>query len=275
MTIWTCFTCGIEHPDTARPPSTCAICEDERQFVPVSGQRWTTQGEMATAGYRTRVEEIEPDLYSLTVEPELAIGQRGLLLRTADGNLLWEPPGFLDEQAIDAVRNLGGLSAISASHPHLTGASIQWSHAFGGVPVLVASADRQWIRRPDGVIQLWEGTFDVLPGVTFVQCGGHFAGSSVAHWSAGADGNGALLTGDTIAVGADRKSVSVMRSYVNRIPLPERAVRRVLDETEPYAYDRLYGAFGTIEKGATAIVKASLSRYVDWLRGDIPDEPER
>jgi len=156
----------------------------------------------------------------------------------------WEPPGYLDQEAIEAVRDLGGLTAVSASHPHLTGASIQWSHAFGGVPVLVAAADRAWICRPDPVIELWAGVRQVLPGVTFIQCGGHFAGSGVAHWAPGADGRGALLTGDTIAIGADRASVNVMRSYVNNIPLPERAVRRIMAAIDPYPYDRLYEPFG-------------------------------
>lgn len=275
MTIWTCDTCGIEHPDTGHPPTSCAICEDERQFVPAAGQQWTTQADLAAAGYRTRIERLEPELYSLTVEPELAIGQRGLLLRTAGGNLLWEPPGFLDQDAIDTVRDLGGLEVISASHPHLTGASIQWSHAFDQAPVLVASADRQWIRRRDNVIQLWAGSKEVLPGVTFLQCGGHFAGSGITHWASGAGGRGSLLTGDTIAIGADRNSVNAMRSYVNNIPLPERAIRQILAAVAPLSYDRIYGAFRVIEAGAQPIVTASLERYIAWVRGRVPDEPDR
>jgi hypothetical protein len=275
MTVWTCGTCAIEHADTPAPPSSCAICEDERQFVPATGQLWTTRTELARSGFRTQIEQVEPDLYALTVEPELGIGQRGLLLRTPGGNLLWEPPGYLDGEAVTRVEELGGVDVVSASHPHLTGASIQWSHAFGGVPVLVASADRQWIRRPDDSIRLWSGTDTVLPGVTLIQCGGHFAGSSVAHWASGAAGRGALLTGDTIAVGADRTSVNVMRSYVNNIPLPERAVRRILAAVSDFSYDRIYGAFSTTDNGAEEIVAASLERYIAWLRGDVPDEPDR
>lgn len=274
MTIWSCATCGIEHPDTENAPVVCAICSDERQFVPATGQRWTTQAQMAAEGYRTKVEELEGDLYALTVEPELAIGQRGLIVRTPGGNLLWEAPGYLDQEAIEAVRDLGGLTAVSASHPHLTGASIQWSHAFGGVPVLVAAADRAWIRRPDPVIELWAGVRQVLPGVTFIQCGGHFAGSAVAHWVPGAGGRGALLTGDTIAIGADRASVSAMRSYVNNIPLSERAVRRIMAAIDPYSYDRLYGAFRRLDADAQVVVTATLERYITWLRGELPDEPE-
>ena len=275
MTIWTCATCAIEHPDTEHPPEQCAICSDERQFVPPGGQQWTTQAQLRAQGHRTRVEELEPDLYAVSVDPELGIGQRGLLVRTPAGNLLWEPPGYLDEAAVDAVRELGGVAVVSASHPHLTGASIQWSSAFGGVPVLVASADRAWIRRPDPAVELWSGVREVLPGVTFLQCGGHFAGSAVAHWAPGAGGRGALLTGDTVAIGADLASVNVMRSYVNNIPLPERAVRRILDVLAPYRYDRLYGAFRVLDAGAERVVATSLERYVTWLRGDLPDEPER
>ncbi len=272
MTIWTCATCAIEHSDTEHPPAVCEICTDDRQFVPQTGQRWTTQAELAAAGHRGVITELEADLFAVDVVPELGIGQRGLFLRTPGGNLLWEPPGYVDDQMVSTIRDLGGVDVVSASHPHLTGASIQWSHAFDNAPVLVASADRSWIRRPDPVIKLWSGEERVLPGVTFVQCGGHFAGSSVAHWSVGAAGRGALLTGDTIAIGADRKSVSVMRSFVNRIPLPERAVRRILTAIEPYEFDRLYGAFKTIDTGAAAVVGASLERYIAWLRGDVADE---
>lgn len=275
MTIWICATCGIEHPATERPPVSCGICSDERQFVPAGGQRWTHHDQLAAEGYRTRVEQVEPDLFALRVEPELAIGQRGLLVRTPRGNLLWEPPGYLDRDAIEAVRDLGGLAVVSAGHPHLVGASMSWSHAFGGTPVLVASADRSWIRRPDPVVELWTGVREVLPGLTLLQCGGHFAGSAVAHWATGAGSRGALLTGDTIAIGADRASVNAMRSYVNNIPLPERAVRRILATVEPYHYDRLYGAFRTLDADAQHVVTTTLSRYIAWLQGNVPDEPER
>ncbi|WP_211290896.1 hypothetical protein [Kineococcus xinjiangensis] len=149
MTIWICAACGIEHPDTPQPPAVCAICSDERAHVPASGQRWTTHAELAAAGQRIDIEQLETDLYALTAEPELAIGQRGLLLRTRGGNLLWEPPGYLDTDTVEELRRLGGVDVVSASHPDLVGASVSYSHAFGGVSVLVASADRAWIRRPD------------------------------------------------------------------------------------------------------------------------------
>ncbi len=272
MTLWSCATCGIEHPDSPAPPRSCAICSDERQRVPPTGQRWTTQEELAAQRCGLSVSELEPGLHAVEVSPRVGIGHRPLLVRTSGGNLLWDPPGYLDEAGAQAVRELGGAAVIASSHPHLTGASIQWSHALGRAPVLVAEADAAWVRRPDPVVGLWSGATEVLPGLTLVPCGGHFAGSAVAHWAAGANGRGALLTGDTIMIGGDLASVSVMRSYVNDIPLPERAVRRILAALEPYRYDRLYGGFSTLEAGARESVQATLERYVAWLRGDVDED---
>ncbi|GAA5225838.1 hydrolase [Paeniglutamicibacter antarcticus] len=271
MAIHTCATCAIEHPDSTLPPEVCKICSDERQWVPVAGQQWVTREQLVERGYRVLIEELETDLYAVRTEPKLGIGQRGLLLRTEAGNLLFEPPGFIDEAAIARLQELGGVSVIASSHPHLTGSSIQYSHAFNHAPVYVARADEPWIRRPDTAIILWEGSAVLLPGVIMHQCGGHFAGSSVVHWPAGRGGAGVLLTGDTIGVGGDRKSAHAMRSYVNNIPLPARAIERILDTVLPLEFEGLYTAFGTLEKGARETVDWSLRRYISWVNGEMAE----
>ena len=275
MTVWICVACGVEHANTARPPARCAICSDERQYVPAAGQDWTSQQQLA-GKHTGSFEELEPGLHALRVTPSFGIGQRGLLLCTPAGNVLWEPPGYLDQSLIDAATALGGVTAISASHPHLVGCSITWSRAMDGVPVYVAEADRRWIRRPDEVIRLWSGRQELLPGVELVQCGGHFAGSAVLHWRSGADGRGVLLVGDTLMVGADRASVSFLRSYPNMIPLPERSVRRITDAVAPLAYDRLYGAFhgSAIATDGQAAVRRSAERYIGWVTDRIRDPDE-
>lgn len=55
----------------------------------------------------------------------------------------------------------------------------------------------------------------------------------------------------------------------------ERGVRRVLAAVERRTYDRIYGAFCSLPESAERIVASSLERYVAWLRGDVPDEPDR
>lgn len=271
MPAWICATCGNHYPDTGDPPPACVICADERQWVPSSGQRWTTLAELAAAGHRSDVREIEPGLTGIGADPPVAIGQRGLLVRTGEGNLLWDPPGFLDEAAVSAVREAGGLRAVTASHPHFYGSIVEWSRAFGA-EVLLPGADAGWLTRPEAAVTTWSGTLPVLPGVTLIQCGGHFPGSAVVHWADGADGGGALLTGDTIFVTPGEDRVTFVWSAPNRLPLPERAVRGVIDAVRPYPFERIYGGWWApvLRRDARQVLAASAERYIEFLRGEVP-----
>ncbi|MCU1635457.1 MAG: hydrolase [Cryobacterium sp.] len=273
MTFWICQACGLEHPDTLKPPGECVICLDERQYVPPAGQAWTNSPRLQNRGTTAGLVEAEPGLHRMTVTPDVGIGHHSFLVETSAGNLLWEPPGFISEQAVALVRERGAVAAIAGSHPHLMGAMISWSHAFDKAPVYVAEADRYWTRRPDPVITHWSGRESPLPGVTLVQCGGHFPGSSVLLWAHGAAGKGVLLTGDTLFIGPGNDTVSVMRSYPNKLPLPEAAVRAILDRLHPLTYDRMYGSFEhVIDHDSPAVVARSLERYISWLRGDVHDD---
>ncbi|MBE9928185.1 MBL fold metallo-hydrolase [Cellulosimicrobium cellulans] len=263
---WICRTCAVEH---AERPAVCAICADERQWVPATGQAWTTLPELAAAGERLVLEELEPDLFGLTSEPSVGIGQQAKIVRTSAGTLLWDPPGYVDDAAVEQVRALGPVVAIAASHPHMFGVQVEWSRALGGVPVLVAEADAHWVARPDPVIETWTGEREVLPGVVLSQPGGHFPGSAVVHWAAGADGRGVLLSGDTIFANPDRTSVSFMRSYPNRIPLSAAVVLRVAERVARRPFERLYNNFeGVIPADARAVVLRSAQRHAAWVRGD-------
>ena len=84
------------------------------------------------------------------------------------------------------------------------------------------------------------------------------------HWANGADGKGALLTGDIINVVSDRRYVSFMYSYPNQIPLPASAIRKIVKSVEPYAYDRIYSAwFGNVvQENAQAGFAYSAERYI-------------
>ena len=94
---------------------------------------------------------------------------------------------------------------------------VEWSKALGGVPVLVSEADVDWVRRPNPSIETWSRRYEVAPRLTIHQVGGHFPGSSVVHWTAGANGKGVLLVSDTIHANPDRATVTFLRSYPNRI----------------------------------------------------------
>lgn len=256
-----CVTCGVQHTTTAVG---CKICEDERQYVGWGGQQWTTLAEMTESGHRNRTEELEPGLWGIGTEPKFAIGQRSLLVRTEAGNILWDPMSYLDQATVDRLNELGGIQAISASHPHFYGVIVEWSRAFDAAPIFLPDADREWVCREDPAYVFYENGAQPLPGIGLLRCGGHFEGSAVLHWPAGADGRGVLLTGDTIQVVLDRRFASFMRSYPNLIPLDPETIRSLLATLEPYPYDRIYGGWWgrNIAADARESVEASAARYI-------------
>ena len=243
MTHYICATCGVQFAASDQPPQACPICEDERQYVGWGGQRWTTLDELRRA-HKTVVREEGPGLVGLGTEPGFAIGQRALLAPTAEGNVMWDCITVIDDEGVAAVKARGGLRAIAVSHPHYFSSIVEWSHAFGGVPVYLHAGLKPWVMRPDPVIQFWEGeTLTLAEGVTLIHAGIHFDGGTVLHWADGAAGRGALLTGDIFTVVQDRRWVSFMYSYPNLIPERPAVIREALRRVEPYAFDHIYGAW--------------------------------
>jgi glyoxylase-like metal-dependent hydrolase (beta-lactamase superfamily II) len=270
MEHFICVTCGTQYPASAEPPERCPICEDERQYIGWQGQRWTTLAALRQ-DHRLRLREEEPGLTGIGAEPAFAIGQRALLAQTPHGNVMWDCLALIDAEGIAAVQALGGVQAIAISHPHYYSSMVDWSQAFGA-PIYLHAADREWVMRPDPAIVFWDGeTRDLWPGVTLIRCGGHFAGSSVLHWAAGAEGRGALFTGDTLMVASDRRYVSFMYSFPNYLPLPAASVRRAAGAVTPFAFDRIYGAWWdrVVAAGAKAAVARSAERYIQAL-GEVP-----
>ncbi len=272
MPLYICATCGTQYSESAEPPAACMICEDERQYIGPNGQQWTTL-EAVQAGHRAVIQEEEPGLTGIGAEPRFAIGQRALLIERPEGNILWECMTLINDEIVREINRRGGLKAIAISHPHYYSTMVEWSHAFGGVPVYLHEADRKWVARPDPALVFWSGdTLALADDVILIHCGGHFPGSSVLHWSRGAEGRGVLLTGDTINVVQDRRWVSFMYSYPNQIPLPAWAVRRIVSAVEPFAFDRVYSAwFGTVvARDAKAAVERSAARYISAISAPPP-----
>lgn len=261
-----CRTCAVQYPPDGAP-DVCVICADERQWVPAGGQRWTTLADLAAEGHALDIRVLEPGLTGVGVSPALGIGQRACLVRTDHGNLLWDCVGYLDEPAVAAIADLGGVAGIAVSHPHFYGAMVAWSRAFDA-PLWLPTADREWVVRDDADIRWWADEVVPLPGLHLVQCGGHFDGSTVLVWPDGADGRGALFVGDTATVVKDG-GVSVMRSYPNLIPLPASTVRAVAARATRHPFDRVYGGWwdAVIDAGGPAAFERSVARYARWVGG--------
>jgi glyoxylase-like metal-dependent hydrolase (beta-lactamase superfamily II) len=263
MTHYICATCGTQYPDTENPPEHCPICEDERQYIGHDGQQWTTL-EILQGKYKNVFKTEEPNLIGIGTEPRFAIGQRGLLVQSPSGNVLWDCITLIDDETIAEVNKLGGITKIAISHPHYYSSMIEWSKAFNA-PIYIHEDDRQWVMRPDAAVEFWQGEMlNMGDDLTLIRCGGHFAGGQVLHWASGADGKGALLTGDILYVVSDRRYVSFMYSFPNYIPLAASAIRKIMAAIEPYPYDRVYSAwFGNvIQQNAKQGVAYSAERYI-------------
>jgi glyoxylase-like metal-dependent hydrolase (beta-lactamase superfamily II) len=263
MPLWACEQCGAQFFESIEEPSSCPICEDERQFVNWKGQTWLTREELKKR-YRLAWRD-DLGIPGIGVEPNFAIGQRALLLCEADGCVMWDCVPLATDEAVQYVKSLGGLKAIAVSHPHFYGAVADWSDAFDGAPIYLHGDDRAFVTRPHPAIVPWTGESHKLSAdIVLVRTGGHFAGATVLHWCKAAGGQGALFTGDIAMVAMDRRSVSFMFSYPNYIPLNAAAVRRIADAVAPLAFDAIYGAWWgrNIASGAKTRFEASVRRYL-------------
>jgi hypothetical protein len=268
MPHFICTACGMQYADSAQAPPQCVVCEEERQYVPPRGQTWTTLPALRESHTNT-FREYEKDIIGIGSVPAFAIGQRALLLRTGEGNVLWDCIAPLDDATMTLLEGLGGIDAIAISHPHFYTTMVEWAHAFDA-RVHLHTADKDWIMRDDPAIALWDGETKTLwDGVTLIRCGGHFPGGTVLHWAGGAGGRGVIGAGDILSVTTDRKWLSFMRSYPNFIPLPARAVEHIGTALKPFAFEAIYGHYfdRVIPRDGKAVLEASVARYIAAVEG--------
>lgn len=280
MTMWTdggldaaiCVACSTQFPPSAGVPESCPICEDDRQYIPDSGQIWTTlKAELGR--HHNTFEEAELGVTRISTTPKFGIGQHAWLVETTECRIIWDLVGYVDETTIAALERRGGVDAIAISHAHYYSTLVEWSHALGDVPVLLHEANRQWVMRQDARLQYWTGdTLQPFAGVTLIRTGGHFPGGTVMHVDAEVHphGGGLLFVGDILQVMADRHMVSFMYSYPNDIPLDPGSVRRIAEMIEPYEFDRVYGAFpgGVVPDRGGEVVQESANRYIRYVTAD-------
>lgn len=266
-----CTTCGTQFEGEERPDA-CPICTDERQFVRPGGQEWTALARLRNE-HRIAFREQGDGLLGIVSEPRFAIGQRALLVPAAASasharNVLWDCITLIDDATVRIVEALGGIGAIAISHPHYYTTMVEWSRAFGGAPIYIHADERDWVVRRDPAIQFWEGeTLEIGDGLTLIRVGGHFPGAQVLHWAGAGGGRGALLSGDVLQVVADRRYVSFMYSYPNYIPLAAASVQRMVRALEPFAFERICGAFmdAIVERDGKGALRRSAERYIQAL----------
>ncbi|OCF45103.1 hydrolase [Kwoniella heveanensis CBS 569] len=247
----------------------CPVCLDPRQYVPASGQQWTTLAELSkdqASGeekgkgqerkHRLLVDERDESISMIVTEPGFGINQTPILIETADGSYVWDCAAFLSLPLIGHLTSLKRpLKGIAISHPHFFSTSLTWSRALN-VPLYLNEDDKEWyqrlgdIRESDPVIW-WIGERELGRGVKVIQCGGHFPGSSVLYWDRLTEPappkddlptkptpvSGILFTADTLMVQPTQRGFSFLWSVPNMIPLRPKAILRIYTTLKHLSFD--------------------------------------
>ena len=262
-----CAACGTQFDVENRSLlKHCRICDDPRQFVPVTGQAFTTLAELKAGPYVNKWKALDFDqrFYSIWTEPKIAIGQRCILIKTPLGNVLWDCITFLDHETISKINEMGGLAAIVISHPHYYTTHLEWADTFD-CPVYLSWEDKEWLNRLDRLgkartfIEGKEEEIEVRgekTGVKALKLGGHFPGSLVCL------AFGRLLVADTLvttpsglgdwSIGPDggkrgrppgMTSFAFMWSIPNMIPLSADEIQSMWDVLKAHEFESTHGAF--------------------------------
>lgn len=252
-----CCTCGTQFPTAdADAVTSCHICSDPRQFVPPTGQSFTTLGEATSRGHRNEFTPYagDPRIVFIETTPKFGIGQRAMLVGTARGNILWDCIALLDGETVGRIVAMGGLRAMVISHPHFYSTHVQWARAFG-CPVYIAAEDQGWRTMQSSHVRLVTETETAIlgpdAGVKAIKLGGHFPGSMVLHF------DGRLLVADTLMTtpaglgswpdGTARppglSSYAFLWSIPNMIPLGVDELWRMWGVLGRYGFRSTHGGF--------------------------------
>ncbi|CAD0024683.1 unnamed protein product, partial [Aureobasidium pullulans] len=267
-----CPTCGTHFDILAESPPSgyCRICDDPRQYIPATGQAWTSL--KAEAGkHETKWKQDEQDkrIWSIWAEPKLTRPQRIARDRPTrpphpnpHGNILWDCIAYLDKPLIDFVNNFPRRPLQHHNlPPHFYTTHLSWSAVFS-CPVYTHALDEKWLSISPTAdtrrVLLRDKYTEIVKGVTAIQVGGHFEGSMVLHWDGvgeegGEEQGGHLFIADTfvnVPSGFYRKdrppgttSFSFMWSIPNMIPLPPDTILEMWKAIKPYDFTATHGLF--------------------------------
>jgi hypothetical protein len=258
--VMICAACGTQYHADEIKNGHCKICDDDRQYVPESGQAWVSPNELKR-DHAVQIMPVSDNLVSLTIVPSFAIGQRAFLVLSAGGNVLWDCIPLLDEATEAFINSRGGIRAIAISHPHYYSNAQEWAAKFN-CPVFIHKKDKEWAPEFEDLI-LWEGREKVFwEGIKIINIGGHFPGSCVLHVP-DLPGGGTVLCSDSLYISRNKEHVSVMHSYPNNIPVPNPEIERIAQVLVGYEFDKMYGAFSyqQVLSGVNCLLHRSIERY--------------
>ena len=112
-----CMQCGASYPMPPGPtelPELCIMCADERGSLDRDGQKWTTTDDLHQA-HKNVLQEEEPGILSIGVQPAFGVGQRALFIQT--GIMEYRCPCFHSRCCV-ICRPESDLNIYNRATPH-------------------------------------------------------------------------------------------------------------------------------------------------------------
>lgn len=269
LSRYVCTNCGYWQEHFAEPTS-CPVCLDVRHVPPESG--WTfLSPKTLDARLECSCQEVEPGVWRFTAEPTLGIGPVGYLITTQGGNVAFEGCDWYSEPILQYIESLGGVSELSASHPHSHGALWRVSERFGP-RVSLQREDLPWVSTLN-VGRPFDERLEVGAGLELIHVGGHFDGQSVLHDRE----RGLLFCGDALKLelegdGRTAYAISCHKAFVRGIPLTHKEVSGYREVFEGLDFEQV---FTTFEQGQNVGKKEVLEMLDALLHKEPSMEPIR
>jgi glyoxylase-like metal-dependent hydrolase (beta-lactamase superfamily II) len=238
---YACANCGFWQRYFAPPPD-CPVCTDVRNDLPEDGWSFVTPDE---AGRRVECtwREVMDGVWEFGTTPRFGLDGKGWLIRHPEGNVAFEAAGFYSDAALDKIAELGGISVLSASHPHGYGALWQLQDRFAPTVMLhrdalpYSKAFRvAWPFDDDGLT--------IRPGLTLHPIGGHYEGHTALYDAS----RKALFSGDALKIDCDAAGqphlISCHKAFHKRIPLSHGEVRRYREVMAALDFAHVFTPFG-------------------------------
>lgn len=212
-----CTNCGFWQRFSGVPQS-CPICLDSRHVPPMEGWEFRSFEE-ARERYPCHMEELLSGIFRIWNDPVEGIGPNCYLCTSESGNFLFEGTTVFSSEILERIRELGGVSFVSSSHPHSYGALWQIEEVFKP-ELIMHPEDYSWA----GAFQVtwpFDDSLQFTERFSVLHSGVHFAGHTFAFDKQ----NEICFCGDSLKFKCSResprtaRSVSSHKAFVRGVPI--------------------------------------------------------
>jgi len=260
LTHYACTHCGgwILWFDT-REPLFCPNCTDVRNALPQEDFTYI-HIDQAREQFTTHWREALPGFWEFWTTPQLGLGSHGWLILRPEGNIAFEAAPHYTQAALDKIESLGGISILSASHPHGYGALWELQEAFQ--PKLIIHKDDLQHTKAFQVNHPMDDTEQLDDRRVMMRLGGHYDGQTALFDAE----KKILFAGDALKIEFDEaghaQALSCHKGFHYSIPLTYEELRRYRDVFAQFDFDHVCTPFefgqGVSQRKAIALVQRLL-----------------